>query len=95
MSDYPASLTKRSIIILILSVAVSIFWLLGFLVNVYKTPIVGAIFEILWLPLIALSICLPIISTISWIKEKFQFKSLYFYSIIITITTILIAGFYK
>jgi hypothetical protein len=94
MPGYFPSLTKRSIVIFFLTVAVSAFWLTGFLFNVYKNPVVGAIFEILWFPSIALSISLPAISIIAWVKEKFQFKSLYLCSILLSLTTLLIAGLY-
>lgn len=76
-------------IVFILSVLTSVFWCLGQLVNVYYFAVVGAIFEIAWLPMIALLIILPILSLISLIKEKFNLKSLYLYSFLIVIATVL------
>jgi len=44
---------KTPKIVFISSVLVSFFWCFVQLVNVYYFTIVGAIFEILWLPMIA------------------------------------------
>lgn len=76
-------------IVFMLSILTSIFWCVGQLVNVYYFAIVGVIFEIIWLPMIALLIILPILSLIYLVKEKFMLKSLYLYSFLIILATIL------
>jgi hypothetical protein len=81
--------SKTSKIVFTLSLLTSVFWFLGQLVNVYYSAIVGAIFEILWLPMIALLFILPILSLIYWVKEKFNLKSLYLYSLLIILATVL------
>ena len=51
---------KRTI--LYLSILVSIFWICSRFVNVYRFALVGAIFEILWLPMIVMLFFLPLIA---------------------------------
>jgi hypothetical protein len=75
--------SKTSKIIFSLSIFASVFWCLGQVINVYSFALLGAIFEILWLPMLASLLFLPIISVVLWVKEKFNIKSLYLYSIII------------
>ncbi|MFT6166382.1 MAG: hypothetical protein ACJAV5_000489 [Vicingaceae bacterium] len=58
------SSSKTASIVFILSVLASAFWIMGQLVNVYHFAVVGAIFEILWLPMIGLLFTLPIVSFI-------------------------------
>lgn len=76
-------------IVFVLSILTSVFWCLGQFVNVYYFAVVGAIFEIVWLPMIALLIVLPILSFIYLVKEKFNLRSLYLYSFLIVLATVL------
>lgn len=78
--------SRLSKILFVLSIIVLIYWLIGHNINVYRFAVVGVIYEILWLFMIIGLFGLPIISLIFLIKEKFSFRSLYLY-------TILIAGF--
>jgi len=80
---------KTSKIVFVSCILTSGFWFLGQFVNVYHFAVVGVFFEIIWLPMIALLFILPIFSFIYWIKEKFSTKSLYLYSFIIALTTLL------
>jgi hypothetical protein len=81
-------ITKTSLVFSVLSIIVFTFWFLSRIINVYHFPFVGAIFELLWLPVIALTLILPILALIEWRKEKFNFRSFNLYSIIILILTI-------
>lgn len=89
----PFKNSRTSKIVFILSIIVSGFWWLGQVVNVYRFALVGAIFELLWLPAIAMLYALPVISLISLVKEKVNVRSLYIYSILIGISTILLIKF--
>jgi threonine/homoserine/homoserine lactone efflux protein len=60
--------TKKPKIVLILSIITSVFWYIGQSFNVYNFAVVGAVFEILWLPMIALVIILPISSLFYLVK---------------------------
>jgi small-conductance mechanosensitive channel len=75
--------------VLILSIFISGFWWLGKVINIYHFAFVGAIFEILWLPVLASLFILPIISLVFLVKEKFNIKSFYLYSVLISAVTIL------
>lgn len=77
-------------IVFALSIFVCIFWLIGQVVNVYRYALVGAIFEFVWLPMLALFFILPIISILLLIKNKVSFKSLQLYSLLLLIITFLL-----
>lgn len=77
-------------VVLALSVFVLLFVGLSRLINVYQISFVGAIFEILWLPVILLLFILPVLSIIYWIQEKFNPKSIYPYSIVLGIAAIVL-----
>lgn len=82
---YTFTKSKTSKILFVLSIIVLLFWLLANMVNVYYFHVGGAIFEILWLPMIAMTFILPIWALLNWRKENFNLKSLNLYSIIITV----------
>ena len=82
-------------IIFTLSIVVFGFWSAGQVIDVYRYPAVGSIFEILWLFMLLMLFILPIIALVFLIKEKFSFKSLYLYTIIVTVLLILLMIFIK
>jgi hypothetical protein len=86
----PFKNSRTSKIVFILSIIVSGYWWLGQVINVYRFAVVGAIFEILWLPVLAMLFLLPIISLIFLVKEKVNIRSLYVYSTLLGVSTILI-----
>jgi hypothetical protein len=86
----PFKNSKTSIIVFFLSLFVNGYWWLIPYINVYKYAFVGALFEILWLPILLLLFILPIISLILLILERHPLQNLYLYSILIGVTTILI-----
>jgi hypothetical protein len=81
--------TLTSKIVFSLSLIVFLFWLQGWVINVYKVAIAGAFYEIIWLPVIALTFILPVLILVLWFKEKFDFRSLYFYSLLLLTATVL------
>jgi hypothetical protein len=85
-----SSLSK---IFFILSIIIFVFWYVGQKIDVYRYAVVGAIFESLWLFMLLGLFVLPILSLIFLIKEKFNFRSLYLYTIIISVTNILLMIF--
>jgi len=91
----PFKNTSRSKLIFLLSIVVSGYWWLTKGINVYSNAIVGAIFEILWLPVLGMLFLLPILSMTLLIKERVNVRSLYIYSILINITTICFMIFSK
>jgi hypothetical protein len=91
MTDHltPFKNSKTSKIVFVLSIVVSGFWWLTKGINVYSYAIVGAIFEILWLPFIAMLFFLPIFSLFLLVKERVNVKSIHIYSILIGLATII------
>ncbi len=85
--------SRTSKMVFLLSIIVSGYCWLGQVINLYSVALVGAIFEILWLPALVMLIVLPIISMILLLKEKVNVRSLYVYSILLGVATILIMLF--
>ena len=81
--------------VLFLSILVSLFWLASRFIKIYRFALVGAIFEILWLPMILMVFGLPLISFYYLLKDKFSVNSTYLYAILIMIFTFLIMLFFK
>ena len=77
-------------ILFISSVAVLVYWTLSRTVDIYRFAVVGAIYEILWLFMLIALVGLPILSIVFLIKEGFNIKSLYLYTILIAVTSILV-----
>jgi len=84
----PFKNTSRSKIVFLLSIVASGYWWLVQGINVYSSAIVGAIFEIMWLPVLVTLFLLPIFSLIFLLKDKINVRSLYIYSILINVATI-------
>lgn len=81
---------KASVVVFILSLLVTFFWLLGNLFDVYQFAVTGALFEILWLPVLALTFILPLVALVLFIRDKFSFKSLNLYSLVLVVGTALV-----
>lgn len=47
-----------------------VFWLLANYNDIYKHAVVGALFEIAWLPMVALFVLVPILSLVLWFRSK-------------------------
>ncbi len=76
--------------LLIAAVLVFVFWFIGKKTNVYKYAIEGAIFEILWLPMVAALLIIPLISIAKLITQPIKISSLAIYTMLISIGTILL-----
>jgi hypothetical protein len=77
-------------LLFLLSIFISAFWIVGKNINVYQTKITGAIFEILWLPMILLLFITPCLAAYFWKKEKFVLKSMNLLTIIASVIFVLI-----
>jgi hypothetical protein len=80
--------------VLFASILVTIFWCVALTSNIYHFAFTGAIFELLWLPMILFLFVLPVISIVNLIKEKKGIRSLYFYALIIQSISVGIILFY-
>lgn len=73
-----------------LSILVCLFWYTGKHLNVYKVPLVGAIFEFASIPMLALFLILSVLSILLLIRKGISFKSLPLYSLLLLLTAFLI-----
>ncbi len=79
---------RMSVILLVLALLTSAFWLAGRWLDYYQIELSGVFFELLWLPMIGLLFFLPIFSLLFWVREKFAFRSLFWISLLICLATI-------
>ncbi len=87
--------SKTSKIIFYTAVGACLFWIAGSSFRVYDVPIIGAIFEILWLPALIITLLIPVISMIFLVKEKFSFRSLYLYSFLIVVAIVVYLQYFR
>lgn len=92
-ANYSSTSTSR--LILLLSIFAAVFCVLVSFVNVYQYALVGAIYEILWLPVLGILFIVPVIAILFWRKEKFTLTSLYPYSILICVATLVLVIFFN
>ncbi|RAR48582.1 hypothetical protein B0I10_105195 [Flavobacterium lacus] len=74
-------------VILLGYVITMIFWILVQNLDVYRFAIVGALYEILWLPMLATIILLPSAAFYFWYKDKFNINSIFFYLLLVFVFT--------
>lgn len=75
--------------ILLLSVLVLVYWVLVTSIDVYEYIVVGAIYEILWLPFLVLLYTLPLLNIVMFVKNKFSLKKIWLYALLINGLTVL------
>lgn len=80
-------------IIFIFTSIFSATWLLGNMINVYQYKAMGAVFELLWLPMLCGLIILPVLAFFIWAREGFISRSFSFFSILISVATMLVTKF--
>lgn len=81
---------KTGKLFFIFSTCLLLFWILARLVDVYRFAIVGAVYEILWLPALASFVILPILSFIFWRDENYKFLSFNLFSVLMVLFTVLL-----
>ena len=81
---------KKPTIIFVLCLVVALFYYVGNSINVYKFAWLGAVFEILSIPMLIALFALPVFSFVLLVKNKFKPASLYLYSFIISLVTLLV-----
>jgi hypothetical protein len=82
---YPTKTKRTERLTFFLSLGTSAFWAIGQVTDIYQFPVVGAIYELLWLPFLILVFGIPLASIFFWAKEKFKIRSLFLPSILISI----------
>lgn len=52
-------------------------------VDLYYFAVTGALYEILWFPMIVCAFIVPVVVLVLWGLQKFRLRSFYFYSFLI------------
>jgi len=76
---------RMSVIVFIAAWVVALFWILAQVIDVYAVAVIGAIFEMCGLPMLALAVIIPFYAIFRLWKSGFSFRSLYFYSILVVL----------
>ncbi len=95
MEDPILKKLKNGKILSLLSMLVFAFWTIAKRTNVYKFNFIGAIFEMLWLPMLVLCIITPLLAIYFWRKEKFILKSFNLFAVVVFLITLLSLFMYK
>lgn len=82
-------------VFIVLAIIIALYWLVSYFTNVYSVKILGAIYEMLWLPTLILTFVIPVFSFIVWAGEKFKLRSAYLFSLLISVIVILLISFVK
>ena len=65
--------------LLLMTMIVLIFWAYGHFFNVYAFTITGAIFELLWFPIVLTTFFMPLVTLFFWCRYHFKINSKWFY----------------
>ena len=68
---------------LIFSIFIAVYWSMVRWVDLYYFAVTGALYEILWFPMIACAFIVPVVVLVLWGLQKFRLRSFYFYSFLI------------
>lgn len=82
--------TKQSKIVFGISVLTLLLIILFKTIDIYKYAVVGALFEMLWMFIMAAVFILPIVAIWGLFKNSFSFKSFYFFAIIISVVSMIL-----
>jgi hypothetical protein len=81
--------SKTSAVIFALSILMFAHYCVAQTIDVYRIAFIGAIFEFFSLPMLAAIFVLPILSLVFWRQKRFNVRSFYFHSLILSVGTIL------
>lgn len=97
MPDRSASFKNSGInqVLFILSIITILYWLTAKSLNVYNHAIIGALFELLWLPMIVSVFIGPIFSIVLFVRDKYNLESLALYAVVLQVVALYILIFFK
>lgn len=97
MPDRPTSFKNSGInrALFILSIISILYWLTAKSSNVYNNAFIGAVFELLWLPMIAFVFIGPVFSIILFVRDKYNPGSLALYTTVLQILALYILIFFR
>jgi len=94
MESKARSIDKTLIILGIFFTVAIAFWIVANTIGVYNSIALGVIFEILWLPMIAITLAVPIFAFVKWGINRFRLKSWYLLIAITSVTLIAVSLLY-
>lgn len=83
---------KLFYILLFFDFAAVVFFTMAQNVNVYRFAVVGAIYELAWLPMLSAIFLMPVIALFFWDKDKFSAKSKFL--LLLLLSVMFLAAFY-
>lgn len=97
MPDRSAKFKNSGInkLLFILSIITILYWLTAKSLNVYNNAFIGAVFELLWLPMIISVFIGPVFSIILFVKDKYNPGSLAIYATVLQLVALYILIFFK
>lgn len=90
MDGLKLRLKKKDQLLLLIFICGLAFWVAGNMIDLYKFAVTGALFEILWLPMLLILFGIPMVFIFCWAKEKFSLKVVYPYLIVMMVSAILV-----
>jgi hypothetical protein len=81
--------------LLIVSIITSVYWWSAKSLNVYKYAFLGAIFELLWLLMIAAVFIGPVISILLFVRDKYNARSLVLYAFLFQVVALYMLIFFN
>ena len=85
--------SRNNRLVFILSIITALYWSAGKFWNVYDFAFSGAVYELLWLPMLASIFIIPLVSLVFYVNDKFNLRSLALYSFLIMSALILMLVF--
>ena len=92
------TLFKNSVInkaLFIVSIITIVYWWSAKSLNVYKYAFLGAIFELLWLLMIAAVFIGPVISILLFVRDKYNARSLVLYAFLFQVVALCMLIFFN
>lgn len=86
-------MNKNSKILISVSIVILIYWIMAKIIDVYKYPVLGAVYEITSLIFLILTFVVCVITIVFWVKNKFSLNKYYILPVIISIISILVLFF--
>lgn len=80
-------------ILLLLLLTAMILWIIGQNINVYRYAVVGALFEILWLPMLLTIAVMPFAALYFWYKDQFKTTSKFLYLLLFCVCSVAVLYF--
>jgi hypothetical protein len=82
-------------VVLVLSIIICGYWISGPFINAYRYPTLGQTYQLLWLPMVICTSCLPVYLFVHLNKEHFKRNSVFWIPVVLLIVTGLILLIYK